>query len=209
MEDEIFGRLTVLTDMGDYLTVRCKCGTIKSIPRRQLLNKHGPRSCGCASKEAASATGKKNKTHGFSRARPPEYLAWCNMRNRCTNPNNRVFPHYGGRGISVCKRWDKFEAFFADMGKRPLGRTLERRDVNGDYTPSNCIWATQATQMRNTTRNRTISTPQGDMLMCDAALRYGISRSTIFFRIKRGWSEHDAVTKPARHIKPRSCLERP
>lgn len=96
------------------------------------------------------------KTHGEiqridgKRVASPEYRSWQMMRNRCNNPKARDYPYYGGRGITICKRWDKFENFLADMGRRPAAAyTLERKRTNGNYTPRNCIWATRETQARN------------------------------------------------------------
>ena len=78
------------------------------------------------------------------------YSVWRMMRQRCTSPTNPMYEYYGGRGISVCERWlNSFANFLADMGERPPGLTLERKDSNGDYTPNNCIWATRTAQMLN------------------------------------------------------------
>jgi hypothetical protein len=71
------------------------------------------------------------------------------MIQRCTNPKRDSYKHYGGKGVKVCDRWRQFENFLADMGSRPAGMTLERKDVNGDYEPSNCVWADAVTQARN------------------------------------------------------------
>ncbi len=79
-----------------------------------------------------------------------EYRSWRDMIQRCTNPKNKRWQSYGGRGISVCSRWlESFEAFYADMGPRPEGKTLDRRNVNGNYEPDNCRWATDAEQAQN------------------------------------------------------------
>lgn len=73
------------------------------------------------------------------------------MRYRCENPKNTAFPHYGGRGITVCERWQRFENFLADMGPAPSrDHSIDRINVNGGYHPENCRWATQAEQKRNT-----------------------------------------------------------
>ncbi len=71
------------------------------------------------------------------------------MWRRCTEPNNRSYRFYGARGVTVCKRWKRFENFFADMGPRPAGRTLDRKNANGNYTPGNCRWATPLVQRHN------------------------------------------------------------
>ena len=84
------------------------------------------------------------------KSKTPEYIAWGSMRQRCGNPKSQSFHHYGGRGISVCEQWQSFEQFLADMGPRPDGMSLDRYpDVNGNYEPKNCRWATNADQARN------------------------------------------------------------
>jgi len=85
-------------------------------------------------------------THGMRGS--PEYIVWRGMRARCENPRATDFEHYGGRGIKVCERWQKFENFYADMGPRPPARTLDRINNDGNYEPGNCRWATLSEQRR-------------------------------------------------------------
>src|SRR6266700_6939716 len=94
-----------------------------------------------------------NFKHGLSRKNgqiTPEYYSWSGARDRCLNKQNPYYHNYGGRGITICERWrDNFPAFLEDMGSRPEGRTLDRRDNNGPYCKENCCWATWSEQMRN------------------------------------------------------------
>lgn len=95
------------------------------------------------------------KKHGHNRdnnKRTPTYLTWVGMKQRCLNPNHDKYKDYGGRGITVCDRWMKFENFLADMGVRPSNKTLDRKRVNEGYNKDNCQWATIIQQRRNQRR---------------------------------------------------------
>lgn len=110
------------------------------------------------------------------------------MIGRCTLPSQAGYARYGGRGISVCDRWRKFEQFAEDMGEsfKP-GLTLDRIDVNGDYEPGNCRWATHKEQQRNTTRNRVLTWGGRSLTVAEWAEELGINRTTIGVRLHRGW----------------------
>src|SRR5208282_4424997 len=112
--------------------------------------------------------------------RHPEFKAWQNMRGRCYDPNNENYPNYGGRGITVCKRWQDFKAFFVDMGTRPSSKySIERRDNEGNYTPENCRWAVDPIQRRNTRRNHWLKFAGRTQCLHDWARELGIWPNTI------------------------------
>ena len=110
------------------------------------------------------------------------------MRKRCNNPRTPRYPDYGGRGIKVCKRWDKFDNFLADMGSRPPGMSLDRKNNNGNYTPRNCQWASSAEQSRNSRRSIKYTHKGVTLCQMDWAVRWGVHQSTLSKRIKKhGW----------------------
>lgn len=131
------------------------------------------------------------KTHG--KRNTPTYSSWINMRQRCNNPNDRSYPNYGGRGISICRRWESFVKFLEDMGERPIGYSLERIDVNKNYCKSNCRWATTKEQIRNTRVNRKLT--YGGRIQCLAAWaeEYGLLAVTLAKRLRDGWSLRRAL----------------
>ena len=168
----------------------CDCGNTAVIASNNI--KKGQQSCGCFARDESS---RRATTH--SRSKSPVYITWRAMINRCTNPNSDGFPQYGGRGIKVCDRWAKFENFLADMGDRPGGCTIDRIDVNGDYTPNNCRWAVADTQ-NNNRRNTLHLTHNGvTKPLQHWAREIGMAPRTLRSRIfVQGWSVDSAITKP-------------
>ena len=191
-----FGRLTILeltnrrNRSGKSITAvvcECDCGTIKSYDQSNVTKGH-TNSCGCLRKEVAAAK-KPGLKHGMHKS--SEYKSWVAMRERCYRDTHIHFRNYGGRGITVCKRWrDSFEAFYEDMGPKPFpGASIERIDNEGDYGPGNCRWETARNQANNR-RNNVIVTYRGQqMTMAQAARASGVNYSTLRERRRSGIPE--------------------
>lgn len=149
-----FGRLRVIHYCGrtrsknSLWLCKCSCGAERIILSTRLKN-GTTQSCGCLSRELAFGRfykhGETNKT--------PEYRAWSNLRRRCNDPTHPKYGRYGLRGIKVCRRWDDYLCFLHDMGRKPQGKySIDRCNNNGNYTPTNCRWATAEVQSRNTSK---------------------------------------------------------
>jgi hypothetical protein len=121
-----------------------------------------------------------------NRSGTPTYWSWTSMRTRCLDPKHTAYALYGGRGIKVCGRWrDDYDAFFADMGERPPGLTLERVDGNGHYEPSNCVWATPKQQSNNRRDNRHITFEGVTMTLAEWGSHFGLGRNILGGRLRR------------------------
>lgn len=193
-----FNRWTVLRfdriERGKTLFLcRCACGTKRPVRSDQLVRGIS-KSCGCLKREIAAAQIRRLFTiHGMSN-KTRTYGIWKGIRKRCLNPKDKRFCDYGGRGISICKRWDNYQNFLDDMGEAPKNHSIDRIDVNKGYSPENCRWATKTTQARNT-RNSLVFSIRGKTKhlkeWCEIT---GINYHTAYQRIFRlGWSPEDAL----------------
>jgi hypothetical protein len=124
------------------------------------------------------------------------YWVWADMLGRCRNPRHKAFHNYGGRGVRVCPRWERFECFLADMSPRPQGALLDRTNNNGDYEPSNCRWATRKEQ--NSNRRNCVYVDEGGSLLTVRELcrRRGLPYRPIMKRRARGWPLEQALAVP-------------
>jgi hypothetical protein len=115
----------------------------------------------------------------------PEHYVWRTMHARCNNPKAESYKYYGAKGIKVCKRWDKYENFFTDMGPRPSkNHSLERKHGDGDYKPSNCRWATHSEQQKNKTTTRLYTDGKFTGTLVECAAKIGISKELAYWRMK-------------------------
>jgi len=129
-------------------------------------------------------------------SRTKVYAVWRAMLQRCENPKAQRYSMYGARGIRVCKRWHVFENFYADMGPPPKGRSIERKNNDGNYTPSNCYWATAKEQAANLQRTRRLTYAGRTMNIAEWARETKQPPLRIWQRLNRGWSVGDALTHP-------------
>ena len=168
---------------------RCECGREVEVSSFNLVEGHR-KSCGC---KAMELTAKTLSTHGMTKT--SIFQKWSSMIMRCKNPKAKNYYLYGGRGIKVCDRWLTFENFYADMGAEPSPHhSVDRINVNGDYEPKNCRWATREQQGRNKRNNRLITINGRTQCTAEWAEESGVSRNTIELRMKRGISGADLIS---------------
>lgn len=196
-----FGRLVVIecssTVPETRWLCRCDCGKT-SVTSTGKLRSGWTKSCGCFKRDRSAEVNSVRMTkHGHSRTL--EYRSWAGMIRRCTNPENKSYPNYGGRGITVCDRWrNSLETFLEDMGPAPSpSHTIERVDNNGDYCPENCIWATRDVQANNKRNVPLIEHCGGWRTLSDLAQASGVQKGTLRARIQRsGWDVDQAMSTP-------------
>ena len=122
------------------------------------------------------------------------YNIWEGIKERCLNHKRKEYKNYGGRGISICAAWHKFEHFYADMGEAPDGLCIDRKDNDGDYCPENCHWVTHKENNSNHRRNVKLTINDETKTISQWCLHYGVNSSTAFVRILRGWDKVKAVS---------------
>ena len=190
----VFERLTITGDGPRQFcgartwTWICSCGE-KGCSQMCAIKQGVTKSCGCYNRSMGKARRKED-----ARDRNPVYGVWCSMRERCRLKTVKSYRHYGGRGIKVCDRWNDFDLFVADMGPRPKGGTIERIDVNGNYDPSNCRWATHKEQMNNARFNVFLDLFGERITIAQASDKYGVPYHRLYGRIRKGWPAEKAVT---------------
>lgn len=197
---QIFGRLTVIGYAGQTESkdstwfCRCKCEKLTRV-HGTALKSGNTTSCGCMKIEILK---ERRITHGQSGGqRTPEYNTWKAIRGRTQNPNNKRFSDYGGRGITVCARWQKFENFFADMGVRPEGKSLDRIENDGNYCPENCRWATRVEQNNNKRNSHKFAYAGKAQNINQWANEMGMPAKALGKRLnKYGWPIEKALTTP-------------
>ena len=192
---KVFGRLTVISFAGSNSgkaewNCICECGKNK-IASGDSLRTGKIKSCGCFQKESR---GQNLKTHAMSRS--PTYRSWQEMKQRCFDPSAISYPNYGARGISICKRWMKFENFLADLGVRPEGTSLERNNNSKGYSKSNCRWASRKEQNRNKRSNVKIKYRGKTKCLSEWCEELKLPYPRTYYRISNGWSPVKAFETP-------------
>ncbi len=191
-----FGKLTVVRPtarrLGEFVIWECLCECGRTIEASSARLRPGRTwHCGCTKAKRAQRQDR-------------EYRIWCDMRNRCNNPNNKRYHRYGARGINICERWNVFANFLSDMGKCPVGMTIDRINNDSNYEPANCKWSTYHEQHTNMSRNRMLTLNGETMCLADWGRRLGMDGDRIGARIDAdGWSIERALTTPLRALKTR------
>lgn len=197
---QVFGRLTVLGPIERAKNKQiawlclCECGNTCTVQGYSLRSKNTI-SCGCYQLENRFTV---NKTHGLSRT--SVYTLWCHIVSRCTNPKNKVYVNYGGRGISISNQWQhSFELFYAYISQLPnfgvKNYTLDRINNDGNYEPDNVRWATWTEQQRNKRNTHLVTYNNETRPLVEWESITGIGRSTLAQRLKLGWSVEKTLTQ--------------
>lgn len=191
----VFARLTVLSKTarkGRDRAWRCQCACgAYVVVTSASLRSGNTKSCGCLKRERIARLRLK---HGEAGSKL--YWVWADLVGRCTNPSHARFADYGGRGITVCARWRaSFADFHSDVGARPLGYTLDRKDNNGGYEPGNVQWSTRLAQANNKRNNARITYQGRTQTLAEWARETGLPYDTLKGRLRNGWQPEKALTR--------------
>lgn len=200
---ETFARLTVLSrdwsksGDGTWWICECVCGKVGSFRGKSLVSGN-TQSCGCLQREVRASNGKQNVKHGRGSSqkgsRDRTYSSWFCMKSRCQRLTDKEYHRYAGKGVSVCDRWQDFEAFFEDMGECPEGHTIDREDPRGNYEPGNCRWATRLEQSQNLRTTRKFDCGGEMMSLTELATYFSIDREKLKYRLcEKGLTVDQAV----------------
>lgn len=174
----------------------CECGVKKPCRANDLLT-GTTKSCGCLRRKV---TADRSRTH--NRSKTPDYHIWGSMVQRCHCNTAKAYRYYGGRGITVCDRWRfDFATFMSDMGPRPSGYSIERKENDKGYSPENCLWIPRKDQPKNTRRTVWITFDGVKGTVSFWAKKHGLKPSTITARIRKGWTHKDAASTPALRLR--------
>lgn len=195
-----FGRLIAVKPVAEdkwkqiIWLCQCDCGKTKEIRGKHLWS-NKINSCGCFRIEIGSI---RNTKHGHAKKDrvTRTFHSWQGILARCLNKNSSRYSDYGGRGITVCERWLKFENFLADMGECPDGLSIDRINNGGNYELGNCRWSTPKEQSRNKRSNHIIEYDGQKKPLCVWAELFGISQDLLGSRISNGWDIHRALVTP-------------
>lgn len=189
-----FGRLTAVAPIKKpwsskyYWRCKCDCGREVEVLGSNL-SCGNTTSCGCYGR---GRLGEISMRHGMSKSRI--FKIWAGIRKRCNNPKMKSYDRYGGRGIKVCPQWDAFIGFYNDMRHGYADHlTLERINPDGDYEPNNCRWATMKEQARNKRNTKLIECGGEARTAAEWEEITGANRTTIGWRLKRGWTSREAI----------------
>ena len=203
-----FGNLTVIEYAGidkyhnNQWKCKCTCGN-ECVVKGYLLRNSHTKSCGCLRKTRA----KQNfTTHGLRKH--PLYTVWVDMRRRCDDTTDARYSDYGGRGITVCAEWYDFQNFYnwSILNGYNTGLTIDRINNDGNYAPKNCRWVDRYVQANNKRNNRKICINGETKNLFQWCREYNITPQRALTRMKSGWSEQDAITKPVRQHKRRKLV---
>lgn len=212
MTGQTFGHLTVVRRAGSIRKgpkrkkkyavwlCKCSCGERVEVIGQHLRN---------GQRKACALNGHYWNTNPYPHLYPNEYGTWKSMHARCYEKGRRHYALYGGRGIKVCARWHVFQKFVEDMGRKPtLEHTIDRKDNDKGYEPSNCRWATRAEQARNLRRNIYVEYEGQRTLLLDVVAKLGLNRGIVYGRLKMGWPLAEALSLPIRPRNPNGKRKR-